>query len=124
MAELINIPTYSDDRGALTVIDGLLPFDIKRSYYIYDLLKEKPRGGHRHKVSQQFLISVSGACEVYCDNGYDKKTFLLDKPDVGLLIQPEDWHVMKNFEEGTILLAFLSTSHDKEDYICEPIKLS
>ena len=35
MAELIDLKTYTDQRGNLTVIEKVIPFDIKRIFYIY-----------------------------------------------------------------------------------------
>jgi len=47
MAYIIDLPTFEDERGSLTVVEKLLPFDIKRFYYIYNVTDQ--RGGHRHK---------------------------------------------------------------------------
>ena len=35
MAQLINLRTFTDKRGNLTVIEKVIPFDIKRIFYIY-----------------------------------------------------------------------------------------
>ena len=66
MPKLLTLPTYSDDRGDLTVIEKLLPFDVKRVYYMYKC--KAKRGGHRHIKTTQALIAVSGRCEVYTNN--------------------------------------------------------
>ena len=62
MAHIIDLPTFEDERGSLTVIEKLLPFDIKRFYCIYDVTDQ--RGGHRHKKTIQALISLGGCCEI------------------------------------------------------------
>lgn len=121
MPKFIEIPTHGDSRGKLSVIDELLPFKVKRTYYIYDL-NDLPRGGHRHKETFQCLIAISGGCKVFCDNGMQKMMYTLDSPQKGLLIDPDDWHTMQDFKPGTILLALLSTHFSKEDYIYESIK--
>ena len=117
MAYLIDLPTFGDERGKLTVVEKLLPFDIKRFYYIYDVTDE--RGGHRHKKTIQALICLSGSCEVFVDNGEKKETILLDSPSKCLILDPKDWHTMDKFTKGSTLLVFSSEFYDKDDYIDE-----
>jgi dTDP-4-dehydrorhamnose 3,5-epimerase-like enzyme len=106
VAYLINLKTIRDPRGALTVIEEVLPFEIKRVFYIYDV--KGKRGEHRQLETYQALISLNGSVEVFCDNGKVQKTFLLDAPDKCLLVPPEDWHSMDHFSTGAILLVLAS----------------
>lgn len=117
MAHLIDLKTISDYRGILTVIDKILPFEIKRVYYLYNVRKR--RGGHRHKKTIQALICLSGSCEVFAADRSKEQEFLLDRPDKCLIIEPEDWHTMDNFSESAILLVLCSEHFDSEDYIDE-----
>ena len=115
MAYIITLPTFCDERGSLTVVEKLLPFDIKRFYYIYDVSSK--RGGHRHKKTIQALISLGGSCEIYVHDGVKEEIFLLDSPSQCLILDPKDWHTMDNFSKGSILLVFSSEFYDKNDYI-------
>lgn len=117
MAHLINLPTYSDERGTLTVMEKLLPFEIKRFYCIYNVTSR--RGGHRHRKTIQALVCLGGSCEVYVNDGLKEETVLLDSPSKCLILQPEDWHTMDNFSHGSTLLVFSSEYYDKDDYIYE-----
>ena len=117
MAYILNLPTFNDDRGSLTVLEKVLPFDMKRLYYIYDV--KGKRGGHRHKKTIQALILVNGSCTIFCDNGKSKSEFLLNSPDKCLIVEPEDWHTMDNFSDGAVLLVIASEYYDKKDYIEE-----
>ena len=119
MAVLIKIPTYTDSRGKLTVVEKLLPFKIKRVYYIYDVINSE-RGGHRHKKTIQALICINGSCEVYCYDGYKKNNYLLDSPNKCLMVNPQDYHIMRNFSQDAILLVLASEYFEKQDYIDEP----
>jgi len=118
MANLLKLKTYSDERGALTVIEKNLPFSINRVYYIYNLTDQE-RGFHRHKITKQALIAINGSCEVYCNNNGVEQIFVLNSPDEALILEPEDWHIMRNFKEKTILLVLASTEYDFSDYIDE-----
>lgn len=117
MAQIINLPTFSDERGSLTVIEKLLPFEIKRIYYIYNA-KEK-RGGHRHLNTTQALVCPKGSCEIFINNGNSEQTVLLNSPDKCLILSPEDWHSMDKFTPDCVLLVLASEFFDKADYIEE-----
>lgn len=119
MASLINLRTFTDTRGNLTVIEKIIPFDIKRIFYIYGV-DESKRGGHRHKVTRQAAVCIKGSCIIYNNNGINEEVFELDAPHKCLLIEPEDWHTMYNFTPDAILMVFASTFFDSDDYIFEP----
>jgi len=118
MAYWIDLPTFGDERGRLTIIEKVLPFEIKRFYYVYDVRSK--RGGHRHHKTVQALVMLGGSCEVYVNNGKEKQTFLLDRSDKCLVVEPQDWHTMDKFTEGSTLLVFASEYYDVNDYIDEP----
>ncbi len=117
MAELIIAPTFGDSRGKLTVFDRQVPFDVKRTYFVYEVTSK--RGGHRHHKTRQLLIATAGSIEVFVNNGVKTETFVLDSRDKCLLIEPEDWHTMDNFTENAVLLVFASEHYDVNDYIDE-----
>lgn len=117
MAHIIELPSFGDARGNLTVVEKILPFDIKRFYYIYDVASK--RGGHRHKKTIQALISLGGSCEIFVNDGDKEETYLLDTPNKCLILDPKDWHTMDNFSKGSTLLVFSSEFYDKDDYIDE-----
>jgi len=117
MSKLIKLPVIKDSRGSLTVIEKLLPFNIKRVYFIYNA--NGLRGGHRHKLTRQALICLSGSCSIYINNGITEEKVELKHPNHCLLIDPEDWHTMQGFKNNTILLVLASEYYDVKDYINE-----
>lgn len=120
MAYLINLKTFSDNRGNLTVIeDKELPFKIKRVFYIYGV-DNSVRGGHRHKTTVQALVVLQGSCEVYNNNSNDEQRFVLNHPSQCLILEPQDWHNMYNFSKDCILQVFASEYFSESDYIWEP----
>jgi len=119
MASLINLKTFTDERGNLTVIEKVVPFDIKRIFYIYGV-DNSERGGHRHHKTVQAAICIRGHCVIYNNNGIDESTFVLDSPDKCLMIEPQDWHTMHSFSEDAILMVLASEYFDAADYIAAP----
>ena len=119
MAEIIDLKTHTDSRGNLTVIEKIIPFDIKRIFYIYGVDDSK-RGGHRHHKTIQAAICIQGSCTIYNNNGKVENEFNLDKPYKCLIIHPEDWHTMYNFTPDAILMVLASENFNAEDYIHQP----
>lgn len=119
MAKTINLPTFKDERGNLTVIEKLIDFDIKRVYYIYSA-DNNIRGGHRHKHTKQLLVCISGQCNIYCENQRkETHTYHLNSPELSLYLDAEDWHTMQDFTDDCILLVLASEYYDINDYIDE-----
>ena len=118
MAKFISIPTFVDSRGSLSVIEKILPFEIKRVFYIYNV-NDSDRGYHAHKKTIQALIMINGSCDVFVGKTKDSIKYKMDSPSKCLLLNPEDFHWMSNFSENSILLVLASEEFDKEDYIYE-----
>ena len=121
MAHLLNLKTFTDKRGNLTVIEKVIPFAIKRIFYIYGV-DDSRRGGHRHHKTMQAAICIQGACKIYNDNGKEESVFNLDSPDKCLIINPEDWHEMYDFTKDAILMVLASEEYHEEDYIFKSYK--
>lgn len=118
MITLIDIPKITDFRGNLGVIEKeVIPFSIKRVYYLYDVPSTAYRGGHSHIDQTELLIPLSGSFEVVLDNGKEKKSVLLNKPDKGLLINKGIWRELQNFSSGAVCLVLSSGEFDEADYI-------
>lgn len=118
MAYTIELQTITDGRGSLTVIEKLLPFEIKRVYYVYSVPADTSRGGHRHRKGILALVCLNGSCvvNIKCSEG---QCFILDKPNLCLVCLPEDWHEITKFSEGAVLLALSSEYYDPSNYIYE-----
>ena len=119
--KIIDLKTFTDKRGNLTVIEKIIPFGIKRIFYIYGV-DDSIRGGHRHHKTIQAAICIKGSCSIFCNNNKEKVTFLLDKPNKCLLLDTEDWHTMQDFTSDAILMVVASEEFDEKDYIFEPYK--
>jgi dTDP-4-dehydrorhamnose 3,5-epimerase-like enzyme len=116
--QLLKIPVIEDVRGNLGIIQSdFLPFEFKRVYYLFDVPSNAFRGGHAHINQQEVLIALSGSFEVTVNDGNEKKHYLLNKPNVGLLIPTGIWRELENFSSGAVCLVLASDDFLEEDYI-------
>lgn len=108
-----------DHRGKLVALEsGIdIPFEIKRIFYIYGTQAGVPRGQHSHHAIKQYLIAVSGSCKVTLDDGKEKTTYELNKPNIGLFQDALIWGEMHDFSEDCVLLVLASEHYDEADYI-------
>ena len=117
--KLIELPKITDPRGNLTFAEALsmVPFEIKRAYWVYDVPAGESRGGHAHKRLMQFVVALSGSFQVTLDNGYERRKVLLNHPYQGLLVEQGIWRTLDDFSSGAVCLVLASEPYDETDYI-------
>lgn len=117
--KIIELPRFLDARGNLSFVEqnNHIPFEIKRTYWIYDVPGGEERGGHAFRQNEEFIVALSGAFDVVVDDGRQKKTFTLNRSYYGLYVPNGLWREMKNFSTNSFALEFGSTHYDKTDYI-------
>lgn len=110
---------HSERNGNLTVVENgkTLPFDVKRSYYLYDIPGGESRGAHAHKQLEQLIIAASGSFTVTLDDGECKRSFFLNRPYQGLYVKPGIWRDLDDFSAGAVCMVLASEIYDADDYI-------
>jgi len=116
---LLHFNVLGDHRGQLIALEENkeIPFDFKRVFYIYGTQEGIPRGQHAHYETQQFLICIHGSCKVSLDDGKEKKTYVLDKPSIGLYQDKMIWGEMFDFSSDCTLMVLANMPYYEEDYI-------
>ena len=116
---IIELPKFLDARGNLSFAQNntQIPFEIKRTYWLYDVPGGESRGGHAYRETEEFVIALSGSFDVIVDDGKEKKTFHLNRSYYGLYIPKGMWREMDNFSTNSLALEFASTNYNPEDYI-------
>ena len=115
----LDLPKIHTASGDITAINNLelIPFEIKRVYYLYDIPNRTDRGAHAHKDLYQLVVAFSGSFDIELFDGVDKVKYTLNQPDQGLLIVPGIWRDLNNFSGGGICLVLASLEYDEADYI-------
>ncbi|MCK8623660.1 sugar 3,4-ketoisomerase [Prevotella sp. E13-27] len=117
--KIIELPKFLDARGNLSFAEqnNHIPFEIKRTYWIYDVPGGEDRGGHAFRENQEVVIALSGAVDVIVDDGVSQKTFRLDRSYYGLYIPKGLWRTMECFSTNSFALEFGSVAYSADDYI-------
>lgn len=117
--KLIELPRINDPRGNLSFVEQChhIPFPIKRTYWIYDVPGGENRGGHAFIQTEEFIIALSGGFDVTVDDGFEKKTYMLNRSYYGLYIPKGLWRELHNFSTNSLALEFASTKYNRADYI-------
>lgn len=116
---IIDLQKIYDPRGSLTFVqnDGVLPFEVKRAFWIYDVPNGTERGSHAHIATQEFLIAVSGSFCVHLFDGNETLSFRLESPSRGLFVPAGYWLTLDHFSSGSVCLSLASHPYDETDYI-------
>lgn len=120
-ARIIQLPKIADPRGNLSIIEQLnqIPFEIRRTYWIYDVPGGFDRGGHAYKENQEVIVALSGSFDVELDDGGSKKIFQLNRSYFALYVPKGIWRRMTNFSTNSLALVLSSTHYDVSDYILD-----
>lgn len=117
--KIVELPKFLDARGNLSFAEqnNHIPFEIKRTYWIYDVPGGEARGGHAFRQNQEFIVALSGAFEVVVDDGKQRKSFLLNRSYYGLYVPSGLWRSMENFSTNSLAIEFGSEHYSADDYI-------
>jgi dTDP-4-dehydrorhamnose 3,5-epimerase-like enzyme len=118
-ANIIQLPKNLDRRGNLSVVEEItnIPFEIKRTYWIYDVPGGAVRGGHAYRNNEEFIVALSGSFDVVLDNGLSRTTYSLNRSYYGLYIPKGVWRQMVNFSTNSLALILASIPFDPSDYV-------
>jgi dTDP-4-dehydrorhamnose 3,5-epimerase-like enzyme len=116
---LIELPQRLDRRGNLTFVEQgpYLPFDIRRTYWIYEVPGGASRGGHAYRRLEEMFIALSGSFDVVYDDGEDERSVSLNRSYLGLYVPPLVWRRLDNFSTNAVCLILASRPYEAEDYL-------
>ena len=118
-SKIINLPKILDARGNLSFFENStqIPFDIKRTYWIYDVPGGEMRGSHAFKKSTEFIIALSGSFDVVLNDGEKEIKYSLNRSYYGLYVPNLLWRSIENFSTNSLALIVSSIPYDVNDYI-------
>ncbi|WP_231427796.1 FdtA/QdtA family cupin domain-containing protein [Pedobacter sp. Leaf250] len=117
--KLINLPKIVDKRGNLSFFEfsGQLPFEIARTYWIYDVPGGEMRGSHAFRAQKEFIVALSGSFDVVLNDGSKIEKFSLNRSYFGLYVPSMYWRSLENFSTNSLALIVSNKVYDEADYI-------
>ena len=117
--KLIVLPKIKDPRGNLSFFENKnqIPFDIKRTYWIYDVPAGEVRGGHAFKKSHELIVALSGSFNIVLNDGKNEVLYNLNRSYNGLYVPNLIWRNLDNFSSNSLVLIVSSIEYNSKDYI-------
>lgn len=117
--QFIDLPKILDARGNLSFFEypNQLPFEIARTYWIYDVPGGEIRGSHAFKEQQEFIIALSGSFDIVLNDGENEMKYSLNRSYNGLYIPSKYWRRLENFSTNSLALIVSDMVYDEKDYI-------
>lgn len=113
---IIDIPTFTDERGAISVMDKELPFEVKRIFWLHHIQEGKDRGAHALLEGMEIMIAVHGSFVIDLDDGVIKTSVLLDDPSKGIVILPGIWFRTHSYADDGVSLILADEEYSKDRY--------
>ena len=113
---LVDVPTFTDERGAISVMDKELPFQVKRVFWLHHIVEGKDRGAHALLDSNEIMVAVHGSFVVDLDDTVNKVSILLDDPSKGLIIRPGIWFRTHSYKKEGISLILAEEEYARDRY--------
>ena len=116
---LLDLPRIEDPRGNLCFFENFnqVPFNIKRTYWIYDVPGGEERGGHAFKKSHELIVALSGSFDVILNDGKSEFKYNLNRSYKGLYVPNLIWRNLENFSTNSLALIVSNIKYNIEDYI-------
>ena len=117
--KFFNLKTLVETDGNLVPIESNIdvPFTVERIFYVYGVRDQNDRGKHAHYETEQILVCLNGKLEVSCDDGTNKRKYLLESPQQALYIPAMIWDETVYLSKDTVMLALCNSNYDVDDYI-------
>jgi hypothetical protein len=120
---LIDLPKIFMPEGSITPLEGaseVVPFEIARVFYLYDVVGGAVRGGHAHRELEQLIVAVMGGLTVSLWDGERRRDVELNRAYQGLYVPPPIWTDLVNFSSGAVSVVLASRHFEESDYIRDP----
>lgn len=116
---IIELPKILDKRGNLSFFENSnqVPFDIRRTYWIYDVPGGETRGSHAFVESHELIVALSGSFDIVLHDGVKEVKYSLNRSYLGLYVPNLIWRRIENFSTNSLALIVSNISYNKKDYI-------
>jgi dTDP-4-dehydrorhamnose 3,5-epimerase-like enzyme len=117
---VVDLPQFRDARGLLVPVEfsRIVPFEVRRMFWIVDVPAGGKRGGHAHMRCHQFAICMAGQVAIDAFDGQAKGCFELSTAQA-LYIKPGIFTTERFIVPGSILSVMCDRPYEADDYLYE-----
>lgn len=109
--KIIDLPTFTDDRGSLTVLQDCFPFEVKRSWYMHGIGKD--RGGHAHIDTEMLIVGVAGSFTMVLRDGLGgEEHYEMSDPSKAVIVPRLHFNDFINISSDAVCLVYANTLFD------------
>lgn len=116
---LIDVTTFTDERGSLSVLENSQPFVPMRVFWMHHIAADAERGAHAMVSGSEVLVAVHGSFMVDLDDGESNTSVLLNDPTKGLLLRPGVWSRTHSYTSDCVALILASEEYARGKYVYE-----
>ena len=113
---VIDVPTFIDERGAISVMDKELPFQVRRVFWLHHIQEGKDRGAHALLNSSEIIVAVHGSFVIDLDDTETQISILLNDPSKGLIIRPGVWFRTHSYKKDGVSLILAEEEYARDKY--------
>lgn len=117
--KLIDFPKIVDERGNLSFFENenQIPFQIKRTYWIYDVPGGGVREGRALTNASELIVSLSGSFDIVLNDGVEETKFHMARSYYGLFVPKMIWRKIDNFSTNSLALVLTDTVFSEARYV-------
>lgn len=116
---LVDVPTFSDERGVICVMDKELPFQVRRVFWLHHVAEGKDRGAHALLDSSEMMVAIHGSFVIDLDDTTTKTSIILNDPSKGLIIRPGVWFLTHSYKDDGVSLILAEEIYSRDKYTYE-----
>ena len=116
---LIEFPSIVDNRGNLSFFENenQIPFQIKRTYWIYDVPGGGVREGRALINTSELIVSLSGSFDIVLNDGVQETKFHMARSYYGLFVPKMTWRKIDNFSTNSLALVLADSVFSETRYV-------
>lgn len=114
----IDLPRHVRNDGEVVVAESgdRVPFAIARMFTV-TAARDAERGKHAHRLCSQFMVCVHGMINIVCDDGCDRRPFVLDRSNLALLVPPTIWSSLTYRQANSVVVVLCDRPYEADDYV-------
>ena len=116
MAKIVDLPTYTDKSGKLTVFEKIVPFNIEHIFYLVSSKNKQTIQPYYYTGIYAAIINLKGSYTIDCKTKNKENSYSITYQNKCLIVTPEEHIKLSLMSYETILMIL---KFNKPGYVYE-----